>query len=99
MNDPVKDLASVVSMAEERREFGNMLTRVRQISESHKMTLERVLEERNYVVALLDVFFKDRFQDRTNPFKDQFDYQYGRAFKGAMENVFAAAGVSLKKNG
>jgi hypothetical protein len=98
VSDAVKSLATVVALAEERQKFGFMLSPARKFTETDEMTLKRILSERQYVVALLDEFFKKRFEGLVNPFKDTVEYEYKRTFHGAMEHVFAAAGVNLKKD-
>lgn len=82
-NDPVKDLALVVKLAEERRLFGDMLKRVRSISENDAITLGRLMSERAYVVGLID----RHFEDRENHFRKSFDFQYTDNFIGAIEHV------------
>jgi hypothetical protein len=84
--DPVKSLAMVVRLAEERQAFGNLLKRVRDISENDRDTLLRLMAERDYVVGMID----RHFEGRENPFKRPFEYDYKTTLKGALEHLMAA---------
>ncbi len=66
-DEPVRYLAQVVKMAEERMTIGNLLCAVRRIDESDINTLKRLIEERAKVVQML--------RDRGIP-HDHFDWDY-----------------------
>ena len=53
MTDPIASLQHVLDLAKLATQWGNMLVRARSVSDNDTRTLERVLREREEVVALL----------------------------------------------
>jgi hypothetical protein len=53
-SDAVENLRQVVRLADERRELAAIFARCRRANETDRQTLERLLEERRAVVAILD---------------------------------------------
>ena len=79
MSDPVESLKAVVTLAEERRKLGDLLTSVRTIEESDEMTLKRLLDERRFVVRLL----QDHPEAKHH--HSGFDFEYKENFCSVVE--------------
>lgn len=86
MLTPIQSLEDVLNRAKAHELMVVKLMRVRQISESVDGTIDRLLSERDYLVALLDRFF----EGRPNPFKEFPNDAYIWKMRGAIEHVFSA---------
>lgn len=60
MSDPVKQLRYVLEAAEQREEFGHLLSHVRRIDENDKATLQRLVNGYCQTVRLLNELIEQR---------------------------------------
>jgi hypothetical protein len=64
---------------------------MRQLHESDLGTVDRLVSERHAVEAMITDFF--RHDDRRNPHREPFDFNYKQHYIEILERIFAAAEV------